>query len=191
MRIIFISNLNFYVQSYNINIPVDYLLKKAKNYIRENGKSIIVIPDLEILGGYFKISNGTLRDFSSLKRMGNATISNTGSIQAKFGFSTLKLKCNYELIIGSTVISGNIFAAINGLGIATKLNVNYDKTYDVNLEYFKINHGKITVKMTGLINLINFIISQFSSLNELNTILYDMIEVTINNFIKEQITFHL
>jgi len=48
------------VQVYNINMPVDYLIKKANDYIRKNGKSIIVIPDLEI-SGYFKISNGILR----------------------------------------------------------------------------------------------------------------------------------
>ncbi|XP_018342824.1 PREDICTED: uncharacterized protein LOC108748907 [Trachymyrmex septentrionalis] len=181
---------------YNINVPVDYLLKKAKNYIRKNGKSIIVIPDLEILGGCLKISNGILRDLSSLKRIGNATIFNTEqtrSIQASFGLSTLQLKCHYELTIGFITFSGNIFAAINGLGIAAKLNVDYDdynKTYDASLEHFQIKRGLITIKMTGLIHdLMNIITSQITS--SINTELYDIIEVIIRNFIKEQIKFHL
>ncbi|KYN38749.1 hypothetical protein ALC56_06748 [Trachymyrmex septentrionalis] len=112
--------------------------------LSKNGKSIIVIPDLEILGGCLKISNGILRDLSSLKRIGNATIFNTEqtrSIQASFGLSTLQLKCHYELTIGFITFSGNIFAAINGLGIAAKLNVDYDdynKTYDASLEHFQI-----------------------------------------------------
>ncbi|XP_012059910.1 PREDICTED: uncharacterized protein LOC105623122 [Atta cephalotes] len=175
---------------YNINMPVDYLIKKANDYIRKNGKSIIVIPDLEILGGYFKISNGILRDLSSLKRMGNATIftGQTKSIRANFGFSKLQLKCNYELIIGSIIFKGNIFAAINRLGIAAKLNVDNEE-YNMSLENFQIKRGQIIVNMTGLINgLMNIITNQWPSLN---TELYNVIEVIIGNFVKEQIKFYL
>ncbi|KYN28087.1 hypothetical protein ALC57_02523 [Trachymyrmex cornetzi] len=177
---------------YTINVSVDYLLKKAKNYIRKNGKSTIVIPNLEILGRYLKISNGTLRDFSNLRRMGDATIFDTGrtrSIRVGFGFSTLKFKCNYELTIGSSTFSGNIFAVINGLGIAAKLNVDYDEAYDVSLENFQIKRGQIIVKMTGLLDSLMNVISPLIS--SIDTELYDVIEVIIGNYVKEEIKFHL
>ncbi|KYM83032.1 hypothetical protein ALC53_06297, partial [Atta colombica] len=148
---------------YNINMPVDYLIKKANDYIRKNGKSIIVIPDLEILGGYFKISNGILRDLSSLKRMGNATIftGQTKSIRANFGFSKLQLKCNYELIIGSIIFKGNIFATINRLGIAAKLNVDNEE-YNMSLENFQIKLHCISMVVLSL-SLLFVLIARFKA----------------------------
>jgi len=59
----------------------------------------------------------------------------------------------------------------------------------MSLENFQIKRGQITVNMTGLINgLMNIITNQWPSLN---TELYNVIEVIIGNFVKEQIKFYL
>jgi len=59
----------------------------------------------------------------------------------------------------------------------------------MSLENFQIKRGQITVNMTGLINgLMNIITNQWPSLN---TELYNVIEVIIGNFVKEQVKFYL
>ncbi|KAL6265518.1 hypothetical protein P5V15_002313 [Pogonomyrmex californicus] len=146
----------------SMNIPMDILLKKTINYIKRNNKSIIKIPDVTEtynmglgMKCYFKTFNGTFQDLSTLKRTENAIMSNVGRthvIQAGFGLSTAKFNYNnYKLKVGLITVDGNILGTVDGLAIAAKLVINYDKTCGVNLEYIKVTElGKIKLKMTGL-----------------------------------------
>lgn len=146
----------------SVNVPVDIFLKKAINYIKQTKKSIITIPDVTEtynmglgMKCYLTTNDGTFEDLSTLKRTGEAIITNIGRtyiIQAEFGLSMAKFKYNhYKLKVGLIPISGNVLGSIDGIAIAAKLVINYDKECGVNLEFVKVTEvGKINLKMTGL-----------------------------------------
>ncbi|XP_011870197.1 PREDICTED: uncharacterized protein LOC105563308 [Vollenhovia emeryi] len=145
-----------------MNVPVEIFLKKAINYIKQNERSIITIPSVTEtynmglgMKCHFDTNKGTFEDLSTLKRTDDAVMSNVGRtqiIQAGFGLSMARFKYNYyKLRVGLITVSGNILGTVNGLAIAAKLIIDYDKTCGINLEYVKVTKlGEIKLEMTGL-----------------------------------------
>ncbi|XP_018377938.1 PREDICTED: uncharacterized protein LOC108770733 [Trachymyrmex cornetzi] len=194
----------------NINVLVDILLKDctAVNYIEQKIKSINLpnVEDthyIELIFGitipcYFKIHNVKLKNLWNLKRTEDAVISNVGriqNIQAGFGFSAVNFYCNYQLAITFIPFSGSILGTIDGLSIATKLIIDYDKACDVNLEYVKVKNGKVVLlEITGLGLFTGLVTNQLTCTmntelpNKIEEITEDIrktIEQQINNFIYE------
>ncbi|RLU23192.1 hypothetical protein DMN91_003395, partial [Ooceraea biroi] len=144
-----------------MNVPVDIVLKNVIHYIKENGLSIVELPDVKEVYDIglgvkcvFEMVNGTFEDLSSLKRTENAFMSNEGRtnlVDAAFGLSTANFKYDYKLEAALIKVSGKILATVKELAMAAKVAIHYDKTCEVKLEYVKITElGKIDFKITGL-----------------------------------------
>ncbi|XP_067209928.1 uncharacterized protein [Linepithema humile] len=184
----------------SVNVPVDIALKKIIDYIKDNGKSIIKIPDVKEtinigLGVkcHFQTDNGTFQDLSTLKRTEDAIMSNiaqTYVIRFGFGLSTAKFNYNkYKLKVGFVTVSGKLLGSIERLSVAAKLVIDYDKTCDVNLKYIKVTEfGKIDLKMTGL-GLLNTFTSNI--LTWLTTMwknkIIKVIEYNVRDIVEEQL----
>ncbi|XP_036148710.1 uncharacterized protein LOC105828770 isoform X2 [Monomorium pharaonis] len=185
----------------NMNVIVDILLKKAINYIKRNGKSIIKIPDITETYNMglgmkcrFETDNGTFENLSTLKRTEDAIVSNiekTYVIQTGFGLSTAKFNYNYyKLTVGLITLRGNILGTIDELAIATKVIINYDKTCDVKLEYVKVTKvGKINLKMTGL-GPLNYLTSKILTwlTSRWQNRIVKIVEVNVKNIAEEQLS---
>ncbi|XP_011690381.1 PREDICTED: uncharacterized protein LOC105451558 [Wasmannia auropunctata] len=185
----------------SMNMLVDILLKKAINYVKQNGKSIIEIPDVTEtynmglgMKCHFETDHGTFEDLSTLKRTENAVISNVGQthiVQAGFGLSTAKFKYNYyKLKVGLMTVCGKILGTVDGLGIAAKLVIDYTKTCGVNVEYVKVTElGKINLKMTGLGPLSNLTSKILTWLTRMwQDKIVKMVEVNVRNIAEEQLS---
>ncbi|XP_024874551.1 uncharacterized protein LOC112456324 [Temnothorax curvispinosus] len=195
------SKNTWWTPSILLNVPMDILLKKVINYIKQNKKSIIKIPGviktynivLGMIKCHFETDNGIFEDLSTLKRTKDAVMSNIGQthiIQTSFGLSMAKFKYDYyKLEIGPTTISGNILGTVDGLAMTARLVINYDKTCGVNLEYVKVEFGKINLEMTGLGPLNSLASTIFTWLTEKwQDKIVKNIEINVKNIAEEQLT---